>query len=124
MANRVTADEVKDIIDTELTNARIDTFITGANQIVTEVLGDENLGSDLLKEIERWLAAHYIAATFERQAIEQEAGPVSQKFSDIFGPDLQSSTYGQTASQLDSTNKLDKLGQKTISMIAVDEDYS
>lgn len=123
MANRVTADDVKEILDTDLTDTRIDAFITGANVFVTKILGNKNLGVDLLKEIERWLSAHYIAATINRQAIEQVAGPVEQKFSDVFGKNLDSTTYGQTAQGLDPTGLLAKAGMKTVSFKAINENY-
>lgn len=124
MATRVTADEVEEIIDTDLGSSRIEAFITGANEMVNEFLTGQGLSDSLLKEIERWLAAHYIAATFERQATKEKAGPVEQQFSDVFGENLKSTTYGQTAAQLDPTNKLSNAGKKAINVIAVNEDYS
>lgn len=123
MATRIDPDGVKEIIDTDLTDPRIQAFIDGANQIVTKVLGSEGLTEALLKEIERWLSAHYIAATFERQAIHEVAGPAEQKFSDVFKSGLDSTTYGQTAKSLDPTGGLSNLGMKTVSIIAINEDY-
>lgn len=121
MANRVTADEVKEIIDTGLTDPRIDAFITGANQIVTSQLKDD-FEEPALKEIERWLAAHFIAANIERQAIQEKAGPAEQKFSDQFGMRMMSTTFGQTAASLDSTGKLAALGQKKIMFKSINEE--
>lgn len=116
---RVNANEVKEIIDTELTDSRIQAFILGANELVTHHLGDD-LEESLLKEIERWVAAHFMTS-FERQAIEEKAGPVEQKFSDVFGMGLESSTYGQTAKSLDPTGKLAVLGKKTIQLISISQ---
>lgn len=121
MATRVTPAEVKDIIDTDLTDLRIQAMIDGANQIITKVLGSAGLAEELLKEIERWLSAHYIAATFERQAIHEVAGPAEQKFSDVFKAGLDSTTYGQTAKGLDPTGALADMGMKTIKLIAISE---
>lgn len=120
MALRVTPDEVKEIIDTDLTDPRITAFITGANQVVTTLLADDH-EADVLKEIERWLSAHNIATTIERQAIHEVAGPAEQRFSDVFGKYLESTTYGQTASALDTTGKLSSLGKKKITFKAINE---
>lgn len=121
MALRVTPEEVQEIIDTELTDPRITAFITSANQVVTNLLSNDH-ESDTLKEIERWLAAHYIAATIERQAIHEKAGPAEQRFADVFGKRLESTTYGQTAAGLDTTGKLASLGLRKISFKAVSEE--
>lgn len=122
MAARVDPDGVKQIIDTDLTDPRIQVFINGANAVVTKNLGNSSLGEDLLTEIERWLSAHFISC-FEdnRQAIKQKAGPVEQIFSDIFGMGLDSSTYGQTAKSMDPTGKLSDLGMKTVKILAISE---
>jgi len=121
---RVTAAEVKEILDTTLTDARVDAFIIAASAAVDEMLGNSNLGATLLKEIERWLAAHYIVATIERQATHEKAGPVEQRFADVFGQYLLSTTYGQTAAQLDTTGTLSNAGKKVPNLKAINEDYS
>ena len=121
MALRVTPDEVKEIIDTDLTDPRITAFITGANAVVEDRLVGKGLSTSLLKEIERWLAAHYIAANIERQAIQEKAGPASQSFANIFGKHLLSTTYGQTAAELDSTGTLASAGKKAIVFKAISE---
>lgn len=121
MALRVTPNEVKEIIDTELTDARITAFITGANAVVDNNLLNRNLEDATLKEIERWLSAHYIAHSIERQAIQEKAGPVEQRFSDVFGKFLESTTYGQTASTLDPTGTLSNLGMKKVNFKAINE---
>ena len=54
MAVRVTATEVKQIIDTDLLDTVVDAFILGANVTVTEVLGSDTSITDAhKKEIER-----------------------------------------------------------------------
>lgn len=121
MANRVNAEEVKEIIDTELSDTRIGAFITAANTLINDKLLNKGLASSTLKEIERWLAAHYISASIERQAIEEEAGPASQKFSDFFSQGLNSTTYGQTARTLDPSGTLTSLDLKTINLKAIPE---
>lgn len=104
--SRVTPTEVKEIIDTQLTDPRIEVFIIGASKLVDNTLVGKGLDEDTLKEIERWLAAHNVAATHERQAIHEKAGPAEQRFSDIFGQGLLSTTWGQMAISLDTTGTL------------------
>ena len=122
MAARVDADDVKLIIDTDLTDARIDAFINGAHAVVEKTLADESLGESLLKEIERWLSAHYIAAVIERQAIHEKAGPAEQRFADVFGKLLESTTYGQTAMGLDTSGLLASSGRRAVVLLSIDEE--
>lgn len=115
MANRVTTIEVKEIITT--TRIDIDAFITAANSLVTEVLGGEGLGTTRLKEIERWLSAHFLthAGTDKTvgQVVEEQIGETRRRFSEgqaSFGK-LDSSRYGKMALLLDTTGKLAGLGK-------------
>lgn len=108
---RVSASEVKDIIDTDLTDSVIDTYILYAHTLVEDHLVDEGLSDEALKEIERYLTAHAITATTNREAIEEEAGPARQKFSDVFGPGFFSTSYGQMAMNIDDSGILADLGQ-------------
>ena len=113
--SRVEPHEVKEII----TTARVDieAFITASNSLVTDVLGSEGLGSVRLKEIERWLAAHFLAhAGTDKtagQVVEEQIGDTRRRFSDgqaAFGK-LDSTRYGKMALLLDTTGKLAGLGK-------------
>ena len=107
MAVRVTATEVKMIIDTDLTDLVVDAFILGANVTVTEVLGsDTNLTTAHKKEIERWLAAHLIAATREQQIQKAGAAGASITYQGRTGMGLNSTLYGQQVLALDTTGKM------------------
>ena len=55
---RVIDAEIKEIIDTTIDT---DPFIEAANLVVTARLANQGIGDDLLKEIERWFAAHLVA---------------------------------------------------------------
>lgn len=114
---RVTATEVKGIIDTDLTDAAVEVYITSANVMVDSVLGTGT--TDLLKEVERWLSAHMIAITKERQEKSVEAGGASVNYSGRFGDMLQSTTYGQTVLMLDITGKFANLGGHRPKIIAI-----
>lgn len=107
--SRVTAAEVKEVIETEVTDSVVEAYILYAATIVDDYLSDSSLTASALKEIERYLTAHAISVSTARQAIGQEVGPVKQKFSDIFGTGFNSSTYGQMAMSLDSTGTLAEL---------------
>ena len=117
---RTTATAVKQILETDLTDTELEAFISGATEVVTEVIGsDTSLSGDLKTEIERWLTAHMIASTREQQLSEAEAGPASAKFQGKTGLGLDSTMYGQTVKMLDATGKFAALGGKMASMTAV-----
>jgi hypothetical protein len=117
MTVRVTAVDVKAIIDTELKTSVIDAYITSANTMVNNVLGTGT--TDNLKEIERWLTAHMIALTKERQAIREEAGGTRVDYSGTFGEALKSTTYGQMVSTLDTSGKMASLAYRAVQVYAV-----
>lgn len=120
MATRTTATEVKQIIDTDLSDTIVDAYITAANAVVTEVLGSDTTITDTLKEeIERWYAAHLIAVSRERQLVKGEAGPASATYAGAFGAGLKGSTYGQQVEAMDSTGKMAALSRKSASFSAV-----
>lgn len=117
---RVTASEVKSIIETTLTDGEVDAYISSANVMVTQNLGSSTvLSSDELKEIERWLTAHMIAITRERVIKKAAAGPASVEYAGVFGKDLDSTQYGQTVKLLDRTGTLAGLGMKRLSIISL-----
>jgi hypothetical protein len=117
---RTTAAEVIEIMDTDLSVAQVGPYVTAANIMVTAALGTSGLGSDVLKEIERWVAAHMIASSKERQAIDEKAGPASIKYAGQYGANLASTSYGQMAMTLDTTNTLASLGGRQASIRAVE----
>jgi len=116
---RTTAAEVKMIIDTSLADATVDSYITGANLLVTEVLGSTSLPAELLEEIERWLTAHNIAMTRERMAKKEGAGGASIEYVGQSGMGLQATSYGQMVMTLDTSGKMTALARKPIKFYAV-----
>lgn len=99
---RVTADEVKDLIDTTLTDGRIETYITSAAVYVETAVGTK-FDDEYLKELQRWMTAHLISTTNERQLQKATAGPAGATYFGVAGKGLESSTYGQTVLNLDTT---------------------
>lgn len=104
---RVTAEEVTTILDTSLDEATITEYIEATSIVVNEWFKGVSISDDLLKEIERWMVAHNIAATRERMAREEGAGGAYIKYTGyMYGTGLKSTPYGQMAIQIDTTKTL------------------
>lgn len=118
---RVTADEVKEILDnTSLTDPIIEAYITGANALVNKTFETgTSPGTDLLKEIERWLTAHMISCTRERMAKKEGAGGAYIEYTGQYGENLSSTSYGQMVLTLDSTGQMAALAGKKASITAI-----
>ena len=103
---RVDPSDVKKILDTDLSDSIIEAYIFGASATVDKVLNNSGLTSVHLKEIERFLTAHMIAATREQQPAKEGAGGAEISYQGITGEGLQSTHYGQTVLWLYTTKKL------------------
>lgn len=117
MAVRVTVAEVKEIIDTSKSDTIISACILGADTLVNSVLGTGS--ADILKEIERWLAAHLIAISWERQALKEEAGTAKITYTGVYGAGLSSTSYGQMVKTLDATGTMAALDKRPIQIYAI-----
>lgn len=117
---RVTNEQVKAIMsDIDVSDADIDIYISSANVMVTKNLASSALTDDVLLEIERWLTAHMISSTRERQTIEEQAGTAKVKYAGVYGEKLAMTSYGQMVLMLDSTGILASLGGKSVKMTAI-----
>ena len=115
---RVTATEVKEILDNSaLSDTIVDAYILGANSLVNSVLGTGDTA--LLKEIERWMAAHMIASSRERMAQKEGAGGAYIEYTGTSGQELRSTPYGQMVLTLDTSGEMASLGLKKASIYAV-----
>ena len=123
MANRVTHDEVKDIMDNCTTaDAIVTVFITSANALINRVfVNDATMSEDMLTEIEKWLAAHLISSTVFRIASEEKLGDASLKYTGEWGKKLESTPYGQMVLLLDASGLLANAGKTAASIYAVNE---
>jgi len=117
---RVTGAEVLAIIDTELTAIEVAPFITVANIIVTNQLTGEH-SADLLKEIERWLAAHFVAIRDPRAKTEK-TGDASTSYYGEAGKGFDHTPYGQQVLALDTTGILASLGKRKAEFRSIDLD--
>lgn len=124
---RTDVTDVKAIFETDLTDPQLQLFVGDANAIVTERLGGEGLGVDLLERIERYVAAH-LASTRDPRTLSTDVGDASAKFEgrvrsfDRVG--FASTFYGQQALALDPTGKLGTAGKRRASVtVALPDDF-
>ena len=117
MSIRVTDAEVKEIIDTSLSTKP---FIKVASLMVDQHLVDQGLSEDLLKEIERWLAAHFTAVRDQLIKSEETLDAKVTYQVGQSGKGIESTSYGQQAISLDSSGKLAGLSKKPATFAVVD----
>jgi len=115
MSNRVTENEVKAIIDTDLSD--ITAFITAANLTVTKRLGSETtLSADQKKEIERWLSAHLIASSNKdmgaRDVNSERTLDAQITYAGETDKGLEATRYGQMVLVLDTSGKMAVSGKR------------
>lgn len=106
--NRVLAYEVKAIISTTLTEDEVEPFIDAANIIITGKCSSTYTSAEL-KELERWLAAHFVAIRTPDNASvrSKKAGKVEvQYFGAQGGSGLYATPYGQQLLALDYNSTL------------------
>ena len=106
---RIDATAVRLILNTNVTilDASIDAIIGDANNLVTEILGDDSeLTASMKASIEKWLTAHMIVCTVERMEAKAKGGPAEVTYTGKWGKGLESTSYGQMAMTLDTTGKL------------------
>lgn len=120
----VDADAVKEIIDSDLTDARINAFINMAYFATIRLADklDDCGGADALCEIQLLLAAHFLTI-YERQTKSESVGgewTVSYLGKDGLG--LEASLYGQQALALDCSGELAKYGLKRANFQVIDYD--
>ncbi len=112
MAIRTSAPQVCAIIDTALKPDAVVPFIKPASLLVDDIAAaDATLASDLLLEIETYLAAHFLTL-FEPRAEKEEAGDTKFKYEGKTAMGFDSSKYGQMAIILDPTGTLAALNKK------------
>ena len=119
---RTTDSEVKQIISL---NVLTDTtpFITTANLLVTQHLGLSGISSDLLAQIEKYLAAHFVALhPDERQLKNQKLGDATDTYGGDFGKMLDFTQYGQMVKMLDYTGTLAGVGGESVEIDTITVD--
>lgn len=102
----ITDSELKAIA--ELSGDDLSPFVATAQLVVDEHLSTLGLSSGLLREIGKYLAAHF-ALLKEGQVKSESVGPTSTSFNMASGQGLASTTLGQQAISLDPTGTLYQL---------------
>ena len=123
---RVTAVEVLTIMGLTIDNYSeeiINSYILAANRMVDDNLIGKGLSSDTLKEIERWISAHLLSVSQERQAQKEGAGGAYIEYTGTFGEGLQMTSYGQVAISLDNTGTLQALTKGKARIFAIPTKY-
>lgn len=106
MANRVTVEEVEAILQPGTNNPSIAAFIATANLLVEEDLVGKGLSEARLKEIEKYLSAHFATVT-SGEFKWRKVGDATDEFvkaTMIAG--LKGTTFGQQAVSLDTSGTL------------------
>ncbi|MFP4047483.1 MAG: hypothetical protein ACLFT4_06955 [Bacteroidales bacterium] len=116
-----TPNDIKLIIDTDMEDDDISGYIDSASALIETWFSGVSASTTMLKEVERWLAAHLIAMSKERQVKEEGAGGAYVRYSGIFGTGLKTTSYGQTAIEIDSTNTLKSISGKKLKCFAIKE---
>lgn len=112
MTARVTAGEVKEIIQTEISDDVILTnHIETANLFVDTHLTTKH-SAPVLKKIELYLAAHFVALTEERGGLTRsKVGEADESLANVYAEGFRATRYGQTALSLDTSGTLTRIAQ-------------
>ena len=119
---RTTAQAVLTIMGLTLDNYSeeiVNSYITAANRMVTDNLTNKGVATDTLTEIERWIAAHLIAVTQERQSKKEGAGGAFIEYTGKYEEGLRMTSYGQMAISLDYSGTLLNLFKTKAKIFAI-----
>lgn len=110
---RVTIGEVKAVIQTDRSN--LDPFINSASRLVDDELVGHGMSDDVLKDIELWLSAHFIASVDGVKSQESigDASVSLDRGQPVDGP-IGGTPYGRTALSLDRTGRLARSGGRGV----------
>ena len=109
---RTTTSRVCGVMDTTLTEDEVAPFVETANLMVTAYLASTDQTADALREVETYLAAHFVSLR-DRLVKSEAAGGVRFDYQGETGMGLDSSHYGQTAKLLDVSGVLKEIDGKT-----------
>lgn len=110
-------DDVRDLIETALTDDQITAFIESAHSIIETRLqvSSCDMSEAELTKVELWLSAHFVAMR-ERQLSSTKLGDASDSFMGQAGMGLDFTQYGQTAKLMDRCGILANLGKARASL--------
>lgn len=119
---RNTVADVRDILDTEMTDEQLAAFINTAYVVVSTNLSDKGLAAAILTEIEKYLSAHFASLRDQRAQSEGIAGEYNVTYQGKTDMGFNATQYGQMAVALDTSGVLATMGssKKRASFIVFD----
>ncbi len=108
---RVAPDDVREILDTVLTDVQLDAFIAVATLMVDRHLSSAGYSDTELFELERWLTAHMTAAR-EKPLKSESVGGASDSYDTVVSFGLDGTFYGQQVKVMDSRGILAGIGRR------------
>lgn len=110
---RTTTSDVKSIINTAIDDSIVTLAISTATNLVDDLLLGKGLNAARLKDIELYLAAHFVAIRDQDAGmlVEQAIDGTSSKYGGELGQALAITRYGQQAMALDITGELTSVGK-------------
>ena len=111
---RVTTEEVKVLIPVPASVTDLSPFINVASELIDMVIVEEYpdaYSDEYLKELERWLSAHFTAIRYTRTSTEKISS-VSESFQYKLGLNFNCTMYGQTVLSMDTTGAFATLQQQ------------
>lgn len=103
---RVTTEEVRVIIVTDVDDLDITAFIKMANTYLNGLTWKSTVTEAILIDVETWLSAHLIAVSRDRTTIKEKVGEAQVDYVNEFDQGLKASPYGQMAIILDPSGTL------------------
>jgi len=127
---------VREVINTSLTDDEIDGLISASVAMINTALVGCAISNETMAEIQRWLAAHFVAIKGSMSSvgstasgvIEEKLGDARVKYSDASKTsyttttsmsNLKSTMWGQTAISFDPTGRLASLGGKPPTIVSL-----
>lgn len=116
---RVSAAEVKLIIETDLPDATVDAFIDSATKLVDQYLLDATChDDDSLEQVELWLSAHLLSIR-DKALSSEKLGDAqdTQRAPGVLLKALDSSYWGQMALAFDCSGTLADIGKRGVQFV-------
>lgn len=116
---RVTANEVRNIMETDLEDNSLDAFINSANLLITDLLTGK-YSVAILADIELWLSAHF-ASQMDPQAEQEKMGDGQVRYAlaiarSSVGLGLNNTPHGQQVRVLDYLGILADAGKRSAAL--------
>lgn len=122
MAVLATVDDVQDLmLDSSLSDGYVTMMLTTVDRILTRTYEyyQGTIPNSLLTEIQKYYAAHIIAATNKRFSTMEQIGEARVEYAGKYGMGFQSTPYGQMLLALDPSGLIAKTGFRSADLWAV-----